>query len=281
MSKKKKQDRPAPETLQLPCVGVESHAHLDFKPLAEDLPAVLARARAAGVDRLLQIFLGPEAYRNGVALFEAHRNVDFAIGVHPNSAEQCTDAAVAEMEAICREDARTAGRMKAIGEIGLDYYWDRVDPAVQRAAFAAQLELARGLALPVVIHSREAHADAVAMLKDLGFAHRPVLWHCFGGDLDQAREIVAAGWHVSIPGPVTYAKNTALREAVAAIPLQRLMLETDCPYLTPEPWRGTTNEPALMAFTAVEVARCKAMDPAALWAATGETARAFFGLPAC
>jgi len=277
MSKKKKQDRPTPDTLRLPCVGVESHAHLDFEPLALELPAVLARARAAGVDRLMQIFLGPEAYRKAVALFHPHEQVDFSIGVHPNHAEECTDEALAAMEAICRQD----GRIKGIGEIGLDFYWNRVDPAVQRTAFAAQLELARTLELPVVIHSRDAHAEAVAMLKDLGFAHRPVLWHCFGGGVDQVREVVAAGWHLSIPGPVTYSRNAALREAVAAVPLQRLMLETDCPYLAPDPWRGTTNEPALMAFTAVEVARCKAMDPAELWAATGQTAREFFGLPAC
>ncbi|GAB7079638.1 TatD family hydrolase [Megalodesulfovibrio paquesii] len=276
MSKKKKHvDRPAPESLQLPCVGVESHAHLDFPPLADRLPELMAHARAAGVDRVMQIFLGPTPYRDHVALFDAFPNVDFTIGVHPNHAEECTAEALAAMEAICKED----GRIKGIGEIGLDYYWDRVPPEVQRQAFAVQLELARGRDLPVVIHSRDAHADAVAVLKDLGFADRPVLWHCFGGDLSQAAEILAAGWHISIPGPVTYSRNAALREAVAGIPLQRLMLETDCPYLAPEPWRGSTNEPALMAFTAAEVARCKAMDPVELWAAAGRTARDFFGLP--
>lgn len=275
MGKKKRQNRPGPETLGLPCVGVETHAHLDFDPLQEQLPAILDRATAAGVAQIVQVFLGPDPYHAHAARFDAHSQISFTVGLHPHDAEACNADALSAMESICRNDPR----LKAVGEIGLDFYWNHCPPDEQRKAFAEQLELAKSLDLPVVIHSRDAHTETVTVLREMGFVDRPVLWHCFGGGLEEAKEIVNAGWHCSIPGPVTYSRNVALREAVTAIPLARLVLETDCPYLTPEPWRGTTNEPALMAFTGAAVANCKAMDPAELWAASGQTARAFFNLP--
>ena len=273
MSKKKK-DRPLPASLGLPLTGVETHAHLDMKPLVDDLDGVLARAAQAGVARLGQVFLGPEAYEQGRALFANRGQVHFLLGVHPHEASIIVGDTLARMETAFRGDSR----LKALGEIGLDFYYDHSPREVQEREFRAQLDLAKALDVPVVVHSRDAFPETLAILDDLGFGGRPLLWHCFGGDQAMAGAILGRGWHISIPGPVTYARSEDLRRAVAGIPMERMVLETDCPYLAPEPWRGKTNEPALMAFTAQAVARVKEMDAAEVWTRCGETARAFFRL---
>jgi TatD DNase family protein len=275
VSKKKPTERPDPAALGLPPGGVDSHAHLDLEHFAGDFAAVLARAAAAGVSRVGQVFLGPEAYRAGAGLFADRPEAFFILGIHPHDATTATVATLAEMEAACRADSR----IRAVGEAGLDYFYDLSPRDVQRRALAAQAELARSLGLPLVIHCRDAAPDTLRILLDQGLSRRwPVLWHCFGGDADLAREIVGHGWHVSIPGPVSFAKSDALRAAVAEIPLERLLLETDCPYLAPEPWRGKRNEPAFLAFTARAAAQARGMDPAELWLATGRNAETFFGI---
>lgn len=273
MSKKKKQ-RPSPATLGLPLTGVDSHAHLDLGDLSQDLDGVLSRCKAAGVASIGQVFLGPDAYHAGKAKFAGYSEVFFILGVHPNEAQTCTDAALAAMQAAFEDDAR----LKALGEIGLDFYWDKVPPEVQERAFRAQLELARQLDTPPVIHCREAFAATLPVLDDMGFKDRPLLWHCFGGDAAMARELLARGWTISLPGPLTYRKNEDLRVAAVEIPLERLVVETDCPYLSPEPWRGKPNEPAHAAFTGAELASLKGLDPAEVWTTLGNNARTFFGV---
>lgn len=272
---KKKTERPDPASLGLPRVGVESHAHLDgegFSP--EELPAVLDRAAAAGIAQVGNVFLGPAAYAANRALFADRPEVFFILGLHPCDAAKADPGDLPAMEAAFRADAN----LRAVGEIGLDYYWDAATAEVQKRLFRDQLALARELDRPVVIHSRDAEADTLAILDDLGFSGRPLVWHCFGGDAALAREIMARGFHVSVPGPVTYARNTALAQAVAGLDPSRLLLETDAPYLTPEPWRGKRNEPALLVFTARRVAELLGLSAAALWQRTGDNARAFFGL---
>ncbi|EPR41696.1 hydrolase, TatD family [Desulfovibrio sp. X2] len=272
---KKKTPRPDPASLGLPPAGVDSHAHLDMADtFGEDLPEVLARARAAGVARIGNVFLGPEAYAAGRHLFDAHPEVYFILGIHPNEAAACTPEALEAMRLAFAADAR----LRAVGEIGLDLYWDDMPLPVQREAFVAQLGLARDLGLPPVIHSRDAFAQTIELLDAEGFAGRPLLWHCFGGDTEQARALLERGWHVSIPGPVSYKKNEELREAVKFMGLSRLLIETDCPYLTPEPWRGTRNEPALVAFTARTIAEALGTEVEEVWRRTGENAARFFGL---
>ena len=272
---KKKAERPEPASLGLPRVGVESHAHLDgedFSP--EEIPAVLERAAGAGIAQVGNVYLGPAAYAAGRGLFAGHPEVFGILGQHPCDAATAVPGDVALMEAAFRAD----DNLKAVGEIGLDYYWDATTAEAQKRLFCDQLALARELALPAVIHSRDAAADTLAILDDLGFAGRPLVWHCFGGDAALAREIARRGFFLSIPGPVTYRKNTALAEAVAGLDPTRLLLETDAPYLTPEPWRGKRNEPALLVFTAARVAALLGLETAALWRQTGDNARAFFGL---
>lgn len=274
MGKKKKTERPDPVTLALPPCGVDSHAHLDLEHFTEGVGPVLDRARDCGVVQVGNVFLGVEAYQKNAPLFADRPEVFFVLGAHPNDcAGFGPEEAQGMREAFARDD-----RLKAVGEIGLDFYWDAVPPEVQAAAFKAQLALARELERPVVIHSRNSEGEALAILLDQGFAGYPVLWHCFGGNEALAGRILKAGWSISLPGPVSYAANAALREAVASLPLDRLMLETDCPYLTPEPYRGKRNEPAYLVFTARAVAQARGADPEDIWAAAADNARRFFGL---
>lgn len=274
MSKNNKAPRPEPETLALPRLGVDSHAHLDLVDFDPDREQLMERALASGVAYTGNVFLGPEAYRKNRAMFRHRPEVFFILGIHPGNADQCSDEALAAM----RQGFKTDPRLKAVGEIGLDHYWDDHPRELQEQVFRSQLRLALELGLPPVIHCRDAFADTLRVLEDEGYGGRKLLWHCFGGDEAQARTILDHGWHVSIPGPVSYAKNQDMQRAVAAMPLERLLLETDCPYLSSEPWRGKRNHPALLGFTAQTVARLRGMPADALWAATGLNACAFFGL---
>ena len=264
----------APESLHLPCTGVDSHAHLDLKHFGQDLEETLLRAQKTGVAQIGNVFLSIEAWEKGQQLFARHPNVFFLLGIHPTDAALCSPETLDAMQKAFGADPR----LKALGEIGLDYYWKDCPPSVQRGAFTAQLHLARQLDLPVVIHSRDAYDETLAMLLDLGFSNYPVLWHCFGGDAAQAQRLVAEGWYISIPGPVSFPANQALREALRHIPLNRLMTETDCPYLAPLPYRGKRNEPAYTAFTVSVMAQELGMSPAELWTSCGNTARRFFRL---
>lgn len=273
MSKKKK-NRQEPETLSLPCVGVESHAHLDLEEFDEDREAVLERAKACGIARIGNVFLGPDAFEQNRHYFDAHPEVFFLLGVHPNNTNEFSQEHVTRMRAHFAAESR----LKAVGEIGLDYYWDDVPKAVQHPAFAAQLEFATELNLPPVIHSRDAHEDSVAILREGGFVGRPVLWHCYGSDKTFAKQLLDYGWTLSMPGPVTYRKNDPVQEAAAYVPLDRMVLESDCPFLTPEPWRGKRNHPALNGFTATFIAALKNLPAETVWRETADTAIRFFDL---
>lgn len=274
MSKKKDTPRPLPDTLGLPPCGADSHAHLDSEGLFERLPEVMERARKAGIVTIGQVFLSPQAYLSRREAFTGYPGVFFLLGIHPCDAQQCTGATLKAM----REAFGADTRLRGVGEIGLDFYWKDCPPFIQEEAFRVQLSLASELGLPAVIHSRDAAKDSLRVLEAEGFAGKPVLWHCFSGDaVEHLDRILANGWHVSIPGPVTYPANAELREAAARVPLDRLMVETDCPYLSPLPWRGKPNETAFSAFTAEAVARVRGMEPAELWTVCGDNTRRFFG----
>ena len=274
----KKTSRPDPQSLDLPPGGADAHAHLDLFERRADLSKILDRAAACGVSHIGQVFLGPEAYAAGQAAYTDRPGVFFILGIHPNEAMQCTGQSLAAMRRAFAHD----GRLRALGEIGLDFYRRDCPPLVQEEAFRLQLDLARERDLPVVIHSRSAAPRTLAVLEAEGFAGRPLLWHCFGGEdaVPLLDRFLANGWRVSIPGPVTYPANHDLRAAVARTPHDRLLIETDCPYLAPLPWRGTTNEPAFAAFTARTVAACLKLDVPALWRLCGANTRRFFGLDA-
>lgn len=274
MGKQHTRPRPLPASLGLPRLGVDSHAHLDSEELWPDFDGVLERAAGAGVARIGQVFLSHAAYMDKRAIMGTRPELFFILGIHPSDGLKAEEN---EWDAL-REDFRRDDRLRAVGEIGLDYHWPDCPADVQQRIFRTQLRLAKDLDRPVVIHSRDAFEPTLAILDEEGFAGRPLLWHCFGGNAAMASAVLRRGWHLSVPGPVTYPANGALREAVRVVPHDRLLLETDCPYLAPRPWRGTRNEPALCAFTAEAVALEKDMEPAELWTLCGRNALRFFGL---
>lgn len=270
----KKPQRIDPLTLPLPFGGVDSHAHLDGPEFDPDREAILARAQAVGLSGIGNVFLSPQAFAKRKPLFADHPEVFFLLGIHPCDGQSCTTACLDAIAAAFAHEPR----LRAVGEIGLDFHWDDCPRELQMAAFAAQLDLARSLKKPVVIHCREAEEECLTLLEARGFAGYPLLWHCFGGGPALARRILTNDWYISVPGPVTYASNELLREAVACIPEDRLLLETDAPYLPPVPWRGTRNEPAYTVFTARAMAAARGVTPEALWLGSGRNARRFFGL---
>ncbi len=270
----KKKQRPLPQELNLPAGGADSHVHLDMGHLSHTLDQVLARAGSCGVSTLGHVFLGPESYRRGEKNFSGYDQVFFILGVHPHDARNFSRDDASDII----EHAGKDKKIRAVGEIGLDFFYEHSLPQEQIQAFRTQLDSARQMSMPVVIHSRDAYPETVSILMDMGLKDYPVLWHCFGQGPEQAREIISLGWHISIPGSVTYKKNTMLREAVKTIDPDRLLLETDCPFLAPEPYRGKENEPALLGFTALQVAQIKNMRAEELWIQCGANCRRFFNI---
>jgi TatD DNase family protein len=224
---------------------IDSHCHLAGTEFAGDLEVVAARARDAGVVRCLVILAADdeEELRQAAAVAAAWPEVRFAVGVHPHNAFRfAADPAVAADLVASR--LSEIANVCAIGEIGLDYHYDFSPPEVQRAVFRAQLDLARARNLPVVIHTREAEADTLRMIAEADDGSLRGVFHCFSSDRAGATRALATGFYVSIPGIATFPKSTALREAASAIPADRLLIETDSPYLAPVPHRGRRNEPA-------------------------------------
>ena len=233
---------------------VDSHAHIDGEEFDADRDEVVARAREAGVCAILNVGTGDPhsgSLERAVEVAEKYEGVYAAVGVHPHDAKLFDDEAERRIVRLIEE----SGRVVAWGEIGLDYYYDHSPREVQREVFARQLRLARGMGLPVIIHSRAADEDTVNVLSSewTGSARGGVM-HCFGGGLVMMEQVLALGFMVSFAGNVTFKKAEELREVARRVPLDRLFVETDCPFLTPVPFRGRRNEPARV----VEVARCLA-----------------------
>jgi TatD DNase family protein len=245
-----------------------------MEDFSADLPATLARAFASGLTHIGNILLGAEEYHQAHRLFADYSQIFFILGIHPNESDQYGQDTIPQLRALARSDER----IRAIGEIGLDFFRDHCTPQTQERAFRALLRLAREMELPVVIHSRGATDATLAVLAEENFKGYPLLWHCFGGDTTLMEHIIRQGWHLSIPGPVGYPGNKSLREAARNVPLERLLLETDAPYLAPLEWRGRRNEPAFTVFTAACIARERGMDTAELWTICGENTRRFFSL---
>ncbi|GAB4236585.1 MAG: hypothetical protein Kow00109_10150 [Acidobacteriota bacterium] len=230
---------------------VDSHAHLDDSRFAADLPEVLRRARDAGVGEILTIACLGEDPRHSWdrvrAILDEETGIRAAAGVHPHDARYWSSETVAVLE-----EALAHPKVAAVGEIGLDYHYDNSPRDVQREVFQRQLELAANRGLPVIIHTREADADTVRLLRRHWEAHRPagerVILHCFSGSEELAEAGREMGFYFGIGGVITFRKAERLRGVVAGLPLDRLLLETDCPYLAPEPKRGRRNEPAFLPY---------------------------------
>ncbi|HEX8141731.1 MAG TPA: TatD family hydrolase [Pyrinomonadaceae bacterium] len=233
---------------------IDSHAHIDGEEYDEDRALVMERARDAGVRAVLNVGTGDPhsgSLERAVEVAEQFEHVYAAVGVHPHDAKLFDGAAAERLRALLRRSPRVI----ALGEIGLDYHYDHSPRDVQRRVFREQLRMARDMSLPVIIHSREAEEDTVSILRsECAGAERGGVMHCFGGSAEMAQSVLGLGFMISFAGNVTFKKALGLREVARLVPLDRLLIETDCPYLTPVPFRGRRNEPARV----VEVARCLA-----------------------
>jgi TatD DNase family protein len=249
---------------------IDSHAHLDFRQFNHDRDVVIEQAREAGLIAIVNIGTSLSSSRTTVALAEQHDFIYATVGVHPHDAKTVTPATLDELRELARHP-----KVVAVGEIGLDYYRDLSPRPVQRQAFADQLALATELGLPVVIHSREANDDVIAALR--GWKGTGVL-HSYSAGPERLDEVLALGFFISISGPVTFPKASALRAVTAAVPLERLLVETDCPFLTPKPYRGRRNQPAYVQYVVEAVARARKMPMEAITQATVDNARRLFNI---
>ncbi len=258
---------------------IDTHAHLDFRQFDDDRNAVLDRAQQAGIAAIISIGIDLKTSRAAVALAEAHKRVFATVGFHPHDAQTADDAALVELRDLARHS-----RVVAIGEMGLDFYRDRSPRDVQRRVFRRQLQIAAELGKPVVVHDREAHADTLEILRQwiaesqTTFSEYRGVLHCFSGNLALAQAVIELGFFIGVDGPITYRNARKLPDIVKALPLDRLLVETDAPFLTPHPHRGQRNEPAYVRLVAEKIADTKNLPLEEVAQATTANAKALFQL---
>ena len=257
---------------------VDSHAHIDGEEFDADRDEVVARARGAGVRAILNVGTGDPhggTFERALGVAETYEDVYFAVGVHPHDAKLYDDAAEHYVGDLLHGNTRAV----ALGEIGLDYHYDHSPREVQREVFARQLRLAKSLSLPVIIHSREADAETLEILRaEYEGAARGGVMHCFGGGPALAEGALGLGFYISFAGNVTFKKADALREVALTVPAERLLVETDCPYLAPVPHRGRRNEPAHVVETARFLAGLRGVSPEEFGRATSKNFSRLFGV---
>ncbi|MGB9847062.1 MAG: TatD family hydrolase [Desulfotomaculales bacterium] len=253
---------------------VDTHAHLVDGRFDRDRREVLERARAAGVALIVNVGYDLESSRKSVALAGEFDCVYAAVGVHPHDAAQVPPGYLEELRKLAKGE-----KVVAVGETGLDYYRNLSPGEVQKKVFREHLALARELDLPVIIHDRDAHEDVLGILKKDGLGRAGGVLHCFSGDWEMARVCLGMGFFISLAGVVTYPKSSLLKEIAARVPVERLLVETDCPYLTPEPWRGRRNEPAYVRSVVECVAGLRGMSAGELALITAQNARSLFRFP--
>jgi len=254
---------------------IDSHAHLTFAGLVERLDDVLDNARAAGVRHIITVASDAGDAEMALDIAHAQTMVSCTAGIHPHEAVKVGEDDLDRVAALLDEP-----EVKAVGEIGLDYHYDFADRRTQMDLLSAQLEIARPTDLPLVIHCREAFDDTISLLRQHGYADRPVVFHCFTGSAEDAKRVAKHGWRISFTGIVTFKNSAALAVIAAEYPLDKLMLETDSPYLSPIPVRNVQpNEPAHLVHTARFLAERRGLDVEDLASRTADNTRRFFNLP--
>lgn len=252
----------------------DTHAHLDSPKFDHDREETIARARAAGVDSFVNIGFNRETIPTTMALAEKYPFIHAAVGWHP------TDAIDMRLEEDLAWIERLCGHPKtvAIGEIGLDYYWDTSPKETQAVVFREQIRLAKRLKMPIVIHNREANEDIVRILREEKAEEVGGIMHCFSGSWETAKLCLGMNFYISFGGPVTYKNARVPKEVLANVPSDRLLIETDAPYLTPHPYRGKRNEPAFVTLVAEAAAEIKGLQLEEIGKITSENASRCFGL---
>ncbi len=234
---------------------VDTHAHLDSGQFHDDRDAVITRALESGITRIVTVGTDFASSRLNAEIANRHPEIYAAAGIHPHDALTATAETLAELKTLIRAEPKIV----AVGEIGLDFYRDRAPRDTQRKAFRHQIRLAREVGLPIIVHDREAHQEVVQILREERAAEVGGVLHCFSGDLEMARACLQMGFYISIPGTVTYPKNDAVRAVVQGLPIDCMLVETDCPYLPPQTFRGRRNEPAYVRHTAERIAEIKGL----------------------
>lgn len=252
---------------------IDTHCHIYYDDFKQDWSEMLERAEAAGVKGMVVVGADAASSQQAVEIAASHPTIFCTVGIHPHDAEGADETTILALEKL----ARTTAKCVAIGEIGLDFYRNHSPREDQERIFRRFLQMARELDKPVVIHDRDAHDETLAMIREAGVTTG--VMHCFSGDLDFARQCIDQGLHLSIPGTITYPSNEQLREVVRNVPLERLLLETDCPYLSPVPHRGKRNEPAYTRITAEKVAELRGLTVEDVGRITTMNAGRLFGIP--
>lgn len=252
---------------------IDTHCHIYYKDFTPDWDQMLARANEAGVKGMIVVGADAESSQQAVTIAGRYPQIYCTVGIHPHDAAGVSEADIVALQQL----AAATDKCVAIGEIGLDFYRNNSPQAEQERVFQRFLHMAKALDKPVVIHDRDAHAETLAMIQEAGIT-RGVM-HCFSGDLAFARQCLEQGLYLSIPGTVTYPSNEQLREVVRNVPLERLLLETDCPYLSPVPHRGKRNEPSYTRITAQKVAELRGLSLEDVARITTMNAGRLFGIP--
>jgi len=248
----------------------DSHAHIHDEQFDADREQVINRALENGITGIINVGTCMATSAQAVALAKQYEGIYAAVGIHPHDAEGVLETDYEQLAAWSKQD-----KVVAIGEIGLDYHYDLAIRDTQRAVFVRQLDVARQMDMPFIIHDRDAHRDIMDIIRSEGKGLRGVL-HCFSGSLEMAKEVIKLGLYISIAGPVTFKNAAKLPEIVASVPLDRMLIETDCPYLTPHPYRGKRNEPAYVRIVAEQVASLRGLELSALAKATSDNVKRLF-----
>lgn len=251
----------------------DSHAHLDDARFQPDFDDILARMRENGVTGMMNIGCDLPSSERSVALAERYDWIWAAVGSHPDDADHVGEARIARYRALCQNP-----RVRAIGEIGLDYHYEDIPREIQKNAFRMQLALAQELSMPVVVHEREAHEDGMRIIDE--FPEVKGVFHCYSGSLEMAKELVKRGWYIGFTGVITFKNARKAVEVAEWLPLSRTLIETDCPYMAPEPFRGRRCDPSMVPQMAKKIAEIKGLAPEAVAQATFRNAATLFRLDA-
>ncbi len=254
---------------------IDSHAHLDDPRFDQDRESIIENLREDGVDVVINIGADKESSFSTLELAKKYDNIYAVVGVHPHTASELEGEGLNWLRELAKEE-----KVVAIGEIGLDFYYDNSPRDIQRKWFKEQLQLAKELDLPVVIHTRDAAKETYDILKDAAADGKlKVLMHCYSGSAEMAEDYAKLGFCIALGGAVTFNNARVPREVAKVVPLENLMIETDCPYMTPEPFRGKRNEPKLVSLVAEKIAEIKGITVDELAKATADNARSFFRIP--
>ncbi|UII55999.1 TatD family hydrolase [Cytobacillus spongiae] len=251
----------------------DTHAHLNANQFDEDLEEVIERAKGEGVGQIVVVGFDHPTIKRAMELTDQYPFIYAAVGWHPVDAIDMTDEDLKWIEELANHP-----KVVAIGEMGLDYYWDKSPKEVQKEVFRKQIQLAKKVNLPIIIHNRDATADIVEILKEEDAKDVGGIMHCFSGSVEVAQECVDMNFYISLGGPVTFKNAKKPKEVAEAIPLEKLLIETDCPYLTPHPHRGTRNEPSYVKLVAEQIAQIKGISFEEVAEVTTNNAKKLFGI---